>query len=71
MTNLPANRLWITVSFRGLGAIVAMTKQVTGSPSAESVVATIISEAAKEGPWNWHAFQWMQKALGTIFDEAT
>eukprot|EP00972_Heterocapsa_arctica_P046652 6884235-Heterocapsa_arctica.AAC.1 len=61
MNNLPANRLWTTVTFNGLGHILFLAKFIPKAPSPEEVVATIISEAALLPAWTFHANGWLDK----------
>eukprot|EP00972_Heterocapsa_arctica_P002280 330448-Heterocapsa_arctica.AAC.1 len=61
MNNLPANRLWTTVTFNGLGHILFLSKFVPSAPPPEELVARIISEAALLPTWTFHASGWLSR----------
>eukprot|EP00972_Heterocapsa_arctica_P085622 12619356-Heterocapsa_arctica.AAC.1 len=61
MTDLPANRLWTTVTFYGLGHILFLTKFIRGAPGPEDLVARIISQAAQGQTWMFHAKDWLER----------
>eukprot|EP00972_Heterocapsa_arctica_P050452 7418707-Heterocapsa_arctica.AAC.1 len=61
MTNLPANRLWSTVTFHGLGHILFLTKYIRDVPGPEDLVARIISQAAQGESWTFHAKDWIER----------
>eukprot|EP00972_Heterocapsa_arctica_P057850 8534720-Heterocapsa_arctica.AAC.1 len=51
MNNLPANRLWTTVAFHGLGHFLFLSKYIKDGPGPEDIVDKIISEAARGNTW--------------------
>eukprot|EP00972_Heterocapsa_arctica_P033449 4924725-Heterocapsa_arctica.AAC.1 len=61
MTNLPANRLWTTVTFSGLGHILFLTKHIRGAPGPEDIIARVIAQAAKGINWEFHAKEWIER----------
>eukprot|EP00972_Heterocapsa_arctica_P066055 9744869-Heterocapsa_arctica.AAC.1 len=61
MNNLPANRLWTTLAFHGLGHFLFLSKYIRDAPGPEDLVAKIISEAAKGNTWMFHAKDWIDR----------
>eukprot|EP00972_Heterocapsa_arctica_P022214 3269015-Heterocapsa_arctica.AAC.1 len=61
MANLPANRLWTTVAFSGLGHILFLTKHIHKAPGPEDIISRIIAQAATESTWEHHAKEWLER----------
>eukprot|EP00972_Heterocapsa_arctica_P019618 2895110-Heterocapsa_arctica.AAC.1 len=64
MANLPANRLWTTVTFNGLGHILFLTKFISDAPAPDDLVARVISQAAQLPTWTFHAKDWIARVCG-------